>query len=442
MALNPAGANGLEACSEGLAGFTGFKAFNPGSEPGVQTATFTPRIPHPTEPGVNFCPNGSKIGTVKIKTPLLEQELEGNVYLASQNANPFGSLVAMYMIAEDPVSGSLIKLTGEVKLSATGQIVTTFENTPDLPFEELQLHFFGGERAPLTTPSRCGTYTTQASFVPWDGNGPENTSSSFQITSGPNGGPCPGASLPFNPSLTAGTTSNQAGGLTPFTMTMSRADGNQNLQAVSLKMPPGLSGLLTGVELCGEAQADAGTCGPNSLIGETTVSVGVGNDPFSVKGGKVYLTGPYKGAPFGLSIVNPAVAGPFNLGQVVVRAKIEVDPVTADLTITSDNEGPYKIPTIIDGIPLEIQHVNVTINRPGFTFNPTNCHPMNIGGSLDGAEGATDVLSVPFQVTDCASLSFKPQLSVSTSGKTSRKDGANCMLNSSIQSCHSARRRI
>ena len=187
-----------------MAGFTGFKAFNPGSEPGVQTATFTPRIPHPTEPGVNFCPNGSKIGTVKIKTPLLEQELEGNVYLASQNANPFGSLVAMYMIAEDPVSGSLIKLTGEVKLSAPGQIVTTFENTPDLPFEELQLHFFGGERAPLTTPSRCGTYTTQASFVPWDGNGPENTSSSFQITSGPNGGPCPGASLPFNPSLTAG----------------------------------------------------------------------------------------------------------------------------------------------------------------------------------------------------------------------------------------------
>jgi hypothetical protein len=424
MALNPAGADGLEACSENLAGFTGFNEFNQEDEPGVETATFTPEMPSPVQPGTNFCPDGSKIGTVKIKTPLLEHELEGAVYLASQNANPFGSLVAMYMMVEDPASGSLVKLTGEVKLSATGQIVTTFENTPDLPFEELQLHFFGGERAPLTTPSRCGTYTTQASFVPWDGNGPVNTSSSFQITSGPNGSPCPGANLPFNPSLTAGTTNNQAGGLSPFTMTMSRADGSQSLQSVSLKLPPGLSGLLTGVELCGEAQADAGTCGPNSEIGETTVSVGVGNDPFSVKGGKVYLTGPYKGAPFGLSIVNPAVAGPYNLGQVIVRAKIEVNPITSDLTITSDNEGPYKIPTILDGIPLEIQHVNVTVNRQGFTFNPTNCNPMSITGSLDSAEGATAVLSVPFQATNCASLSFKPQFSVSTSAKTSRKDGA------------------
>jgi hypothetical protein len=378
----------------------------------------------PRQPGVNFCPSGSKVGTVKIKTPLLDHELEGAVYLAAQNANPFGSLVAMYMIIEDPVSGSLVKLTGEVSLSATGQIVTTFKNTPDIPFEELQLHFFGGERAPLTTPSRCGTYTTQATFVPWDGNGPVNTSSSFVIDHGPHGSPCPGASLPFDPSLVAGATSNQAGGLTPFTMTMSREDGNQNLQAVSLKMPPGLSGLLTGVELCGEAQANAGTCGPNSQIGETIVSVGVGNDPFSVKGGKVFLTGPYRGAPFGLSIVNPAKAGPYDLGVVIVRARIEVDPITADLTVTSDNEGPYKIPTIVDGIPLEIKHVNVTINRPGFTFNPTDCDPLSITGSLSSTEGATSAVSVPFQATNCARLGFKPQFSVSTSGKTSRAGGA------------------
>ncbi len=424
VALNPAGADGLEACSEGLAGFTGFSEFNSESEPGVKTATFTPEMPEPLMPGSNFCPSGSKIGTVKINTPLLPNALEGAVYLAAQNANPFGSLVAMYMIAQDPVSGTIVKLTGEVHLTDTGQIVTTFKNTPDLPFEDLELHFFGGARAPLTTPSRCGTYTTQAVFVPWDGNGPVNTSSSFQITSGPNGTPCPGASLPFDPSLAAGTTSNQAGGLTPFTMTMSREDGQQTLQSVSLKMPPGLSGLLTGVELCGEAQANAGTCGPNSLIGETIVSVGVGNDPFSVKGGRVYLTGPYRGAPFGLSIVNPAKAGPYDLGQVVVRAKIEVDPITADLTVTSDNEGPYKIPTILDGIPLEIKHVNVTINRPGFTFNPTDCNPLSITGNLSSTEGGTSALSVPFQATNCARLSFKPQFSVSTSGKTSRAKGA------------------
>jgi hypothetical protein len=443
VTLNPAGADGLQACSEGLAGFTGFKELNPEFEGGVQWATFSSEAIESLQPGVSFCPDGAKIGTVKIKTPLLPNALEGAVYLASQNENPFGSLVAMYMMVEDPISGSTVKLAGEVRLcesvgqvyggftcQAPGQIITTFKNTPDLPFEDLELHFFGGERAPLSTPSRCGTYTTQASFTPWDGNSPVETSSAFTIDQGPNGGPCPGASLPFNPSLTAGTTSIQAGGFSPFTMTMSRTDGDQNLQAISLRMPPGLSGLLTGVELCPEPQADQGTCGPNSLIGETIVSVGVGGKPFSVKGGRVYMTGPYGGAPFGLSIVNPAKAGPYDLEQgtpcdcVLVRAKIEVDPVTAALTITSDNSGPYKIPTILKGIPLEIQHVNVTINRPGFTFNPTNCNPMSITGSLSSTEGATSALSVPLQATNCAVLGFKPGFKVSTAGKTSRAKGA------------------
>ncbi|HTC59649.1 MAG TPA: hypothetical protein VK691_05955 [Solirubrobacteraceae bacterium] len=443
VAINPATGDGQEACSEGLAGFTGFEEFNPEFEPGVKTATFTSTSPEQLQQGVSFCPNGSKIGTVKIKTPLLANPLEGSVYLGEQEANPFGSLVAMYMIVEDPVSGTLVKLAGEVRLcesvgelidgvscQALGQLITTFKNTPDVPFEELELHFFGGERAPLRTPSRCGTYTTQASFTPWDGNAPVNTSSSFQITSGPNGTPCPGASLPFNPSLNAGTTSNQAGGFSPFTMTMSRKDGEQNLQAIGLHMPPGLSGLLTGLKLCGEAEGNAGLCGPESEIGETTVGVGVGGKPFSVKGGKVFITGPYEGAPFGLSIVNPAKAGPYDLAKgtacdcVVVRAKIEVDPITAALVITSDNTGPYKIPTILDGIPLEIQHVNVTITRHGFTFNPTNCNPLQIKGSLSSTEGAAVALSVPLQATNCAVLAFKPGFKVSTSGKTSRKDGA------------------
>jgi hypothetical protein len=224
--------------------------------------------------------------------------------------------------------------------------------------------------------------------------------------------------------LTAGSTNVQAGALSPFTMTMSRQDGNQNLKSIQLHMPPGLSGILSGVALCAEAQANTGTCGTGSLIGETTVSVGLGGNPYTVKGGKVYLTGPYKGAPFGLSIVNPADAGPFHLGKVIVRATVAVDPITAALTITSDSTGQYVIPPLIKGIPLEIKHVNVTVTRPGFTFNPTSCDPMAITGSLQSIEGATATLSVPFQVTDCAALKFAPKFQVTTTGKTSKANGA------------------
>jgi hypothetical protein len=438
VAINPAGGGGLEACSEGLVGFEGFRESS--LEPGVDNSAFssvlpgTPQSGETLEPGINFCASASKIGTVTIHTPLLPNALTGAVYLAAQEANPFGALVAMYIVAKDPVSGTVVKLPGVVHLSSSGQIVTTFENNPQLPFEDAELHFFGGERAPLTSPARCGAYTTQASYTPWSGTEAVHASSTFDVTSGPHGSPCPGASLPFSPSLTAGTTSIQAGGFSPFTMTMSREDGEQTLQSVSLHMPSGVSGLLAGVELCPEPQADEGTCGPNSQIGETTVGVGVGGDPFTVTGGKVFITGPYEGAPFGLSIVNPAKAGPFDLEKtaanhpacdcLVVRAKIEVDPVTAQLIVTSDSSGPYQIPTSLEGIPLQIKHVNVTINRPSFTFNPTNCNPAHITGSLSSIEGGTAALAVPFQATNCAVLGFKPSFSVSTSGKTSRTNGA------------------
>jgi hypothetical protein len=206
-------------------------------------------------------------------------------------------------------------------------------------------------------------------------------------------------------------------------MTMSREDGNQNLKAIKLKMPPGLLGTLTSVKLCDEGRADAGTCGADSLIGRTTVSVGLGGDPYTVTGGEVFITGPYEGAPYGLSIVNPAKAGPFDLGKVVVRARIDVDPLTAALTVTSDERGPYAIPQFIQGIPLQIKHVNVTIDRPHFTFNPTNCSPMNIGGDLTSTERAVSALNVPFQVTNCATLGFRPILKVSADGKTSRSRG-------------------
>jgi hypothetical protein len=217
-------------------------------------------------------------------------------------------------------------------------------------------------------------------------------------------------------------------------MTMSREDGNRNLKAIELHMPPGLSGVLTNVPLCGEPQADEGLCPASSQIGETTVSVGLGGNPFTVKGGRVYLTGPYGGAPFGLSIVNPAKAGPFDVEDtplhhpacdcLVVRAKLEVDPHTAQVTVTSDTAGPYAIPQMIEGIPLQIKHVNVTINRPGFTFNPTNCNPLQITGILSGTESASATLPVPFQATNCATLQFAPKFTVTTSGKTSKANGA------------------
>ncbi len=459
VALNPSGANGLEACSAGLASFEGFKEFNKGAEPGVQTATFNPDALEGLLPGVSLCPNGSKIGEVTIHTPLLPDPLKGFVYLASQEANPFGSLVAMYMMVEDPISGSTIKLTGEVQLcegagqviegvscQGQGQIITTFKNTPDLPFEELELHFFGGERAPLSTPSRCGTYTTTAIFTPWDGNAPVTSTSSFQIEHGPAGGPCPGASLPFNPSVTGGATNIQAGAFSPLTVTVNRKDGEQNLKSLVAKLPPGLSGVLSGVELCPEPRANEGLCGEASKVGEATISVGVGNQPFTVTGGKFYLTGPYNGtgactvgeagcAPFGLTFEVPAKAGPFDLENtksnhppcdcVVVRGKIELNPITSAITITSNPPGStYSIPTSIEGIPLEIQHINATTTRGDFQFNPTNCEKMSLEGTVQLNEGGTSTITTPFQVTNCAALKFEPKFSVSTSAKTSRTDGA------------------
>lgn len=443
LALNPSAADGLQACSLAQIGFTGV-------DPLTGADRFTS-----TEPS---CPNASKIANVTIKTPLLPNPLTGFVYLAApQNfafpsnplENPFASLVAMYLVAQDPVSGTLVKLPGSVSLSPSGQVTSTFANNPQLPFEDAEIHFFGGERAPLATPARCGGYTTNATFEPWTNTASVHealaASSTFQITSGPNGGPCAGASLPFNPSLSSESTNVNAGSFTPLSTTLSRPTGDQSIGGVTLHYPPGLSGSLTGVELCPEPRANQGTCGPGSQIGETIVSVGVGGDPFTVTGGKAYLTGPYNGsgscavappggtsssgcAPFGLSIVNPAKAGPFNLQEgrpVVVRAKVEVDPHTAALTVTTNPYGTTgSIPTLVEGFALQIQHVNVLIDRPGFTFNPTSCAPTQITGSVQSAEGASAPVAEHFQVANCANLKFEPKISVSTSGKTSKANGA------------------
>ncbi len=255
-----------------------------------------------------------------------------------------------------------------------------------------------------------------------------------------------GEALPFSPSLTGGALNVNAGAFSPFDATFSRSSGEQNMQSIEVHLPPGLSGILTGVELCPEPQANLGECGPNSLIGETTVSVGVGGEPYTVSGGKFYLTGPYNGtsgctvgtpdcAPFGITFVVPAKAGPFDFANtknnhpacdcVLVRGKIEVNPLTAAITITSNPPGtPGAIPTSIEGVPLEIQHVNAITTRNDFQFNPTNCNKMEVTGTIHSSVGGTGTIGVPFQVTNCANLAFKPTFAASTSGKTSKADGA------------------
>jgi hypothetical protein len=431
--LNPSAADGLAACPL-------LKGREPAQEEREAKGEVT---------GINLeshqqphCPEASKIATVEIETPLLPKPLKGFVYLASpQNfrgalpENPFSSLVAMYLVAYDEESGTLVKLPGSVSLNqSTGQITSTFADNPQLPFEDAKLEFFGGERAPLATPQHCGAYTSEALFEPWSAEPADEAalrlheSSTFDITSGPGGTACPGSSLPFSPSLVSDSTNIDAGAFSNLSTTLSRSSSDQPLQSVTLHYPAGLSGLLSGVALCGEGEANAGTCGPGSQIGETVVSVGVGGEPFTVTGGKVYITGPYHGAPFGLSIVNPAKAGPYDLQEgrpVVVRARIEVDPLTAALTVVTNSPGEgYSIPHIIEGFELQIQHVNVLINRPGFTFNPTNCTPAHVTGAISSSEGAAADVETPFQVTNCAALKFTPKFSVSTSGKTSKADGA------------------
>ena len=368
------------------------------------------------------CPTASKIGSVEVDTPLLPKPLTGAVYLAQQAQNPFASLLAIYVTAEG--NGVLVKLAGHVEADpSSGQLTTTFENTPQLPFSEFKLELFGGARAPLSTPPTCGSYESAALFTPWSGEAHVSASSSFAITSGAGGAPCADP-LPFSPALSAGSTNLQAGAFTLFGTTISREDGNQNLSAVQLHMPEGLLGKLSSVTPCPEPQASEGTCGPESEIGQTTVSVGLGSDPYTVSGGKVFITGPYKGAPFGLSIAEPAKAGPFDLGSgpcdcVVVRSKIDIDPQTSALTVTSD-----ALPTMLQGIPLQLKHVNVTVDRPGFTFNPTNCSQLAITATIAAEHGASVPVSVPFEVANCATLPFKPRFSVSTQAKTSKANGA------------------
>ncbi|HEY7960371.1 MAG TPA: hypothetical protein VID29_00480 [Solirubrobacteraceae bacterium] len=386
MVVNPSLANGLGVCSP--------------SEIGLGSA----------EPA--SCPDSSKVGSVEIDTPVLPHPLVGGVYVAQQGNNPFSSLLALYVAVADPETGVVVKLAGHVVPDpVTGQLTTTFDNNPQLPFTDLKLDFFGGPRAALVNPDACGAYTATSVLTPWSGTPAVEPSGGFEVNQG-----CHGPT--FAPGFVAGTVNNQAGGFGALSVTFSRGDQDQPLSSIVVRTPPGLLGVLQSVPLCGEPQAALGTCGQQSLIGHTTVLAGAGPDPVSV-GGQVFLTGPYKGAPFGLSIVVPAIAGPFNLGTVVVRASIAVDPHTAALTVSSD-----PLPSVLQGIPLQVKSVNVTVDRPGFTFNPTDCELLALNGTVTSTQGAQAQVSSAFHASNCAVLAFHPVFSASSLAKTSRQGGA------------------
>jgi hypothetical protein len=410
MELNAGAADGLATCSAAQVGFTGANEATQTSNDEFSSAEAE-------------CPDAAKVGTVRVTTPLLPNKLEGSAYLGQQNTNPFQPPLVLYLIARDKVSGVLVKLAGHVTPDpSTGQLVSVFEGTPPLPFEDLEVNFFSGPRASVSTPSACGNYTTTTSILPWSADTPASPSSSFAITSGPGGASC-ATPLPFGPGLVAGSTSLNPGAFTAFTTDISRPDGQQTLNTVAVQLPPGLAAILASVTPCPEPQASQGTCGPDSLIGHATTSAGYGSDPITL-GGDVFITGPYKGAPFGLSIVTQAIAGPFNLGTVVVRSTISVDPYTAAVTIASD-----PLPTRLKGVPTQIKHIRVTVDRPNFQFNPTTCAVQNITASFTGIEGGSSSASSPFQVDHCASLPFGPKLTATAGGQASKLNGASLNVN-------------
>jgi hypothetical protein len=431
MAVNPSAADGQGACTSAEIGLLGTEFGAPAP------IRFDAKAPS--------CPDSSKIGTVQIDTPLLEEPVKGSVYLAKQGDNPFGSLLALYVVASDPDHGILLKLPGKIEADPqTGQLRTVFDNQPQLPFSHFHLEFFGGARAPLVNPPTCGTFTTQASFSGW-ANPTEavSASSPFTLTQGPGGAACPSKPLPLSPQLRAGSASPLAGVFTSLTTRLFRDDGTQRMAGLRLTLPPGLTGKLAGIPYCpdsalaaiptGDASLGLGAlelahphCPAASRVGIVRFGTGAGPTPRYGQTGDVYLAGPYKGAPLSLAVVSSVVDGPFDFGNVVVRTALHVDPETTRITGVSD-----PIPTILDGIPIDLRDLRVEMERPDFILNPTSCDPMSVDATVAGEEGATANPSDHFQIGECGRLGFKPKLSFRLKGKTNR--GAHPALTATLQ---------
>ena len=375
------------------------------------------------------CPESSKVGAIEIDTPLLRETLTGAAYVAKQG-DVGGALIGLYLVFESKKDGIIVKVPSRIDPDPqTGQLVATVDESPEAPFSAVRMHFPGGPQATLLTPPKCGPQTIEAELFPWTGGPSVIQKSSFEVNTGPNGGPCPTGAL--DPKFDAGTTHPVAGKTSPFVMRLTRDDGSQRFSGLSLRTPPGLTAYLKGIPYCsdaalnsissapgtGQGQIDGPSCPAASQIGTATAGAGAGPDPFYVNTGKVYLAGPYKGGPLSLAAVVPAVAGPLDLGSVVVRNRVQIDPETARITVISD-----PIPTILHGIMPDVRDIRVEIDRPNFTLNPTNCDPMSVGVDVRGENGGSSSLSERFQVGGCDKLKFKPKFSLRLIGGTKRGD--------------------
>ncbi|MGC1852639.1 MAG: hypothetical protein WA687_09400 [Solirubrobacterales bacterium] len=401
-----------------------------------------------SEPGEG-CPNPSKLGILHVDTPIVDEGIEGAVYLAQQDdpgtttpgaENPFDSLIALYLVVKNPKLGFIAKLPMLVEPDPqTGRLVTTLDDIPQFPFNHFNFHFKEGVRAALVTPPACGTYTTEAQFYPRsDPSNPRTILSDFQITRGKGGGSCPpGGIPPFAPDFEAGSINNNAGSFSPFNMRLLREDGEQNMTKFSSVLPPGVLGSLAGVSKCPDSAVDVAkaktareelastSCPANSLIGHTLAGAGVGSALTYVKG-YVYLGGPYKGAPLSVISVTPALAGPFDAGTVVVRLGLDLNPKTAEVEV--DGAASDPIPHILKGIVLKVRDLRVYVDRPNFTLNPTSCDESSAKATLFGSylnvlDPADDVpaaLSTRYQAANCLNLGFKPKLALNLKGGTKR----------------------
>jgi hypothetical protein len=397
--LSPSAANGLEACTPAQIGI----------------GSIYEREAPPA------CPPASKLGTLEVTTPLLPQPLHGEIYLASQESVE-GALFAGYLVVDDSLTGVLIKLPGRFELGGQagvkglqpGQVRAIFQNSPQFPFSDLKLKFFGGPHASLVTPQSCGSAAAAAEVTGWNGTVAFPNSNSLTTDTG--------CTKTFSPSFVAGMSSAQAGAFAPFTLNLSRSDSEQQLLDLTAVLPPGLQAKLAGVPECSDADANAGTCPESSLLGTVDIASGPGPEPVHVHG-TMYLTGPYRGGPFGEVVEVPAIAGPFDLDEngkpVVVRGSIRVDPVTAQGLVVSD---PF--PTELRGVQLDERSVEVDIDRPGFMFNPTSCGALSTTASVSSTQSAVANVSSPFKATGCSKLPFKPAFSISTESRATKRDGA------------------
>jgi hypothetical protein len=390
--------------------------------------------------GQHGCPSDSKIGTVSVETPLLEETIPGSVYIAQPFANPFGSLLALYVVLEEPQRGVLVKLAGKVETNEkTGQITTIFNDLPQLPFSSFDFKFREGARAPLVTPQSCGTYTTTTEITGWSQPGnPITSTSDFQIVRGIGGSPCPTGGLPpFKPGLIAGSLNNTAGAYSPFNVRLFRTDAEQEFTNFSIKLPPGISAKLAGVPFCPDAAIEAAkqrsgaeeiaapACPAASEVGRTLAGAGVGS-VLAYAPGKIYLAGPYHGSALSIASVTAAKVGPFDLGTVVVRLALRVDPETAEVFV--DATGSDPIPHIIDGITVHLRDIRAYVDKPEFTLNPTSCERTSTSSTLlgSGLDFFSDIddrpvtVSTHYQAASCASLAFKPDLKLQLKGGTKR----------------------